>query len=123
MPLLIAAAIVYLVAKFIRTYFATGSRSNLYLIPFSASFSILMLLALHGASIIKIFIILTINYQIAKLCRASKLGPLFTWVFNGGILMANEIYHGYRFGDILPALAFLVCLDYPVRSLFLTILG
>lgn len=108
MPLLTVAAIVYLLAKFIRTYFASNTQNNLYLIPFNVFFAILMLLALHGASILKIFIILTVNYRIAKSCRESKLGPLLTWAFNAAVLLANEIYHGYRFSDILSPLAFLV---------------
>jgi hypothetical protein len=83
--------------------------NKLYLIPFNLVFSALLLIGLHGASSIKILIILTINYVIAKSCKGSKLGPLLTWVFNGAVLFANDRYNGYRFGDLSPALLFLVC--------------
>jgi len=76
--------------------------------PVNLTFSALFLAGLHGTSIIKILLILTVNYTIAKLCRGSRLGPLLTWVFNGLVLFANEWYSGYRFGEILPALHLLV---------------
>ncbi|KAF9007390.1 glycerol transporter [Cyathus striatus] len=56
---------------------------------------------------IKIITILTLNFAIAKLCRGSKVAPLLTWAFNGGILFANETFHGYQFESLSPALAFL----------------
>ena len=77
---------------------------RLHLVPFLLTFSLIMLTALHGTSILKILVILTLNYAIAKFCRGSKLGPILSWVFNGGILFANEWYEGYRFGHIHPAL-------------------
>lgn len=77
----------------------------------SLVFSALFLIGLHGASFIKILIILSINYMIAKVFRGSRWGPTLTWVFNGLVLFANERYAGYRFGDVLPALGFLVSSD------------
>lgn len=108
-PVLSLLAGVYLVIKFIYTRSAISSSHNYsYLVRFNVAFSILMLSALHGTSILKIFVILTINYSVAKYCKGSKLGPLLTWVFNISVLFANERNSGYRFGDILPALEILV---------------
>lgn len=67
-----------------------------------------MLLGLHGTSTLKIFLILTINYAIAKQCRGSKSGPILTWIFNGAVLFMNDRYGGYQFGHMLSALEFLV---------------
>ncbi|KAJ3483605.1 hypothetical protein NLI96_g6202 [Meripilus lineatus] len=82
-------------------------RDNLYLIPFLVTFSVLFLLGLHGTSIIKVFIIISINYSIAKYLGPSKLSPVLTWVFNGAILFANETYSGYKFASIHPSLGLL----------------
>jgi hypothetical protein len=87
--------------------------NRLFLMPVALFFSALFLIGLHGASIIKILVILTINYIVAKSCRGSRWGPTLTWVFNVLVLFANERYNGYRYGEILPALTFLVCPDSP----------
>lgn len=52
--------------------------------------------------------ILTINYGIAKVGKASRLTPVLTWVFNMGVLFANERNEGYRFSSLSPSLEFLV---------------
>lgn len=88
---------------------AAPPQNKLYLIPFNLVFSALMLSGLHGSSCIKILIILTLNYVIAKSCKGSKFGPLLTWVFNGAVLFANDRYNGYRFGDLSSGIQFLVC--------------
>jgi hypothetical protein len=66
-----------------------------------------MVIALHGSSSLKILAIISLNFVIAKRCRASLLGPLLTWLFNGLVLFSNEFYHGYKF-EVLPGLAALV---------------
>ncbi|KAG8969855.1 glycerol transporter [Tulasnella sp. 419] len=76
-------------------------------IPFSLSFSILMLFALHGFSILKILCILSFNYLIGKSLRNTPVAPFATWAFNIAVLFMNEIYDGYRFGDIHGGLEFL----------------
>ncbi|KAF4597198.1 glycerol transporter [Pleurotus pulmonarius] len=107
-PSLSAAALIYLTLKSLYVRVAgTSKPDSTHLIPFNLAFSILMLLALHGSSILKILLILTINFAIAKYCGPSKLAPWLIWTFNGAILLANDRYHGYVFGDILPALSFL----------------
>ncbi|KAH9808610.1 MBOAT, membrane-bound O-acyltransferase family-domain-containing protein [Melampsora americana] len=62
----------------------------------------LILIALHGTSVFKILIIVTINYHLAR--RAPS--PLI-WVFNVGVLFANDYWDGYRYRHFLPFLSFL----------------
>jgi hypothetical protein len=81
----------------------------MYLLPFNFGASIVMLVALHGTSALKIFAILTGNYLISKSCGGSKSGPICSWIFNTVVLFLNDRYSGYRFGDLVSSLAFLVC--------------
>ena len=67
-----------------------------------------MLFGLHGTSAFKVLLILSLNYAIAKTAKGSKFGPIATWIVNAAILFANERYSGYRYGDIFPALGWLV---------------
>ncbi|KAI1418892.1 MBOAT, membrane-bound O-acyltransferase family-domain-containing protein [Xylaria sp. FL1777] len=70
---------------------------------FDFGFAIIYLLALHGVSVVKILAILYLNYQVAtNLPRKSV--PVATWVFNVGILFANELGKGYKFKDIASLL-------------------
>ncbi|KAI1160725.1 MBOAT, membrane-bound O-acyltransferase family-domain-containing protein [Nemania serpens] len=70
---------------------------------FDFGFAIIYLLALHGVSIIKILTILYINYQVAtRLPRKSV--PAVTWVFNVGILFANDLSNGYKFKNLASML-------------------
>ncbi|KAH6901244.1 glycerol transporter [Coprinopsis sp. MPI-PUGE-AT-0042] len=79
----------YLFAKYVRSLFPMDkSRGYTDFIPFNT-----------------LVAILTANYLIAKTWKGSPLTPLLTWVFNGGVLFANEVYHGYRFGHIIPSFA------------------
>ena len=55
---------------------------------------------MHGFNALKIFIILTLNYAIAKNLGGSKILPLATWIFNIGVLFLNEWFDGYRFAHI-----------------------
>lgn len=68
-------------------------------ISFDYAFAILFLVILHGVSAAKVLAILYVNYQLAtKLPR--KNVPAATWIWNIGILFANELCQGYRFGDM-----------------------
>lgn len=85
---------------------------------FSATFSLVLLAALHGSSLPKVLAILWANYRIAMLGGASakKVGgrwrrewtPYATWAFNVAILFANELCEGYHYRAISHALAWLV---------------
>lgn len=78
------------------------------MVPFLLIFSGIMVTALHGTSILKILVIITFNYWIAKLFRDSRLTPILTWIFNGLVLFANETFGGYRFSSLHPSLGSLV---------------
>ncbi|KAG7091135.1 hypothetical protein E1B28_010189 [Marasmius oreades] len=110
-PVLTIVASILFLAKYLwkRAFWTSAhmSRDNLHLLPFNLVFSLLFLAGLHGTSIIKILLILTVNYSLAKACKSSKAGPVLTWAFNGFVLFMNDRYHGYRFGDILPSLEIL----------------
>jgi hypothetical protein len=69
-------------------------------ISFDVPFAIIFLLALHGTSVFKIIAILYINYNIAKRLPRPYV-PAATWLFNIGILFANDLCNGYSFGTIL----------------------
>ncbi|KAJ6539695.1 MBOAT, membrane-bound O-acyltransferase family-domain-containing protein [Mycena capillaripes] len=105
-PLTLAAG-AFLVARFVRTRIHTASPDNMYLLRFNFAASIIMLIALHGTSALKVFAILTGNYLISKSCGASKSGPICSWIFNVAILFLNDRYSGYTFGSLAPSLAYL----------------
>ncbi|KAL2211201.1 putative glycerol: H+ symporter [Sarocladium strictum] len=76
-----------------------GSKRMDQRISFDYTFALIFLVALHGVSAAKVLGILYVNYQIAtKLPRRHV--PVATWVWNVGILFANELCEGYRFGSI-----------------------
>ena len=87
----------------------TRQSNRSHLIPYILIFAVLMLAGLHGTSVFKVFIIVSINYAIAKTTKGSKLNPLLTWVFNGAVLFANEWNEGYRYAVLHPSLEILVC--------------
>ncbi|KAH9991748.1 MBOAT-domain-containing protein [Russula vinacea] len=80
---------------------------NLHRLPFYILFSFVMLSILHGASILKVLCILSLNYVIARATGGTRLAIPATWLFNSGVLLANEWYEGYTFGTLHPGLAFL----------------
>ncbi|EHY57874.1 Membrane-bound O-acyltransferase GUP1 [Exophiala dermatitidis] len=59
---------------------------------------------LNGFSILKILLILYINFKIGT-SLTRYLIPALTWIFNIGILFANELAQGYRFSTLFEALA------------------
>lgn len=63
---------------------------------------------LHGVNSLKIMLILFLNYSVAKNFRGSKLGTVLTWVFNGAVLLGNEVFEGWRLGQWFESLAWLV---------------
>jgi hypothetical protein len=81
---------------------------NMHRIPFYILFSLLLLTILHGASILKVIFILAVNYLLAKATGGTRLAIPATWLFNGGVLLANEWYEGYAFATLHPGFAFLV---------------
>ena len=69
-------------------------------IIFDLVFAFCFLAGVHGTNIIKIFIILALNYTLARSLGGSKIMPLVTWLFNIGVLFLNEWYDGYQFRHI-----------------------
>lgn len=65
-------------------------------VRFDVGFACIYLLALHGSSAFKVLTILYINFSLAKGLPKSYV-PLATWVFNIGILFANELCKGYPY--------------------------
>ena len=72
-------------------------------ILFDVGFSFVFLIALHGFSAAKVLLILYVNYNIATKLKRDHV-PLVTWIFNVGILFANELGEGYHFGSIANAM-------------------
>lgn len=69
-------------------------------ILFDVGFSLLFLVALHGFSAAKVLLILYVNFNIATRLKRNYV-PLVTWVFNIGILFANELGRGYPLSSIV----------------------
>lgn len=61
---------------------------------FDLAFAAVFLLALHGVSAIKVVTILYANFKIAT-ALPRKHVAIATWIFNIGILFANELCRGY----------------------------
>ncbi|KAJ9609206.1 glycerol transporter [Cladophialophora chaetospira] len=59
--------------------------------------------ALNGFSVLKILLILLINYKIGTALPRNAI-PVTTWVFNIGVLFANELAQGYRYSVMSEAL-------------------
>lgn len=68
-------------------------------VTFDIAFSLVFLIALHGFSALKILTILYINHSLATRLKKEYV-PTVTWVFNIGILFANELGKGYPFAII-----------------------
>ncbi|KAL8943822.1 MAG: hypothetical protein Q9216_000815 [Gyalolechia sp. 2 TL-2023] len=68
-------------------------------VRFDVGFACIYLLALHGASSLKILVILYVNYSLAKRLPQPYLPPA-TWVFNIGTLFANELCKGFPYTEI-----------------------
>ncbi|KDQ15838.1 hypothetical protein BOTBODRAFT_107948 [Botryobasidium botryosum FD-172 SS1] len=115
-PALFALATVFLVLGKLHSWIfapkmqSISRRTELFRVSFLAVASVVVVTALHGASVLKIFAILLINYSIAKLSPQSPnsiVGPLLTWAFNMVMLFSNELNDGYKFGRLHSSLAVL----------------
>jgi D-alanyl-lipoteichoic acid acyltransferase DltB (MBOAT superfamily) len=81
-------------------------------------FSVVTLGALHGSSLIKILVIISINYVMTRNLKSMGLAEgvklpllgkvrfdiLLIWIFCLGILFVNEFYDGYSFHSLLSIL-------------------
>jgi hypothetical protein len=66
-------------------------------------FALLFIVVLHGFSALKVLFILYINFNIA-MHLPKKAIPATTWLFNIGVLFANELAHGYRFSQLAESM-------------------
>lgn len=66
---------------------------------FDFAFALLFLVALHGFSAFKVLLILWANYRLGTVLPRRYV-PLATWVFNIGILFANDVCNGYQFRSV-----------------------
>lgn len=79
-------------------------------VTFDMMFSVLFISALHGISALKILLILYINYSFAT--KLPKIYvPAATWIFNVGILFANELFQGYPLASVAELFASSAALD------------
>lgn len=76
-----------------------GSRLN-QRVTFDLYFSLVFIAALHGFSALKVFLILYANFTVATRLPKAYV-PVFTWMFNIGILFANELFKGYPFATLV----------------------
>jgi hypothetical protein len=74
-------------------------------ISYDFPFAIVFMIALHGFSALKVLLILYINYKIAKSFPANRI-PAATWIFNIGVLFANEFGHGYPYASLSRMLGY-----------------
>lgn len=65
-------------------------------VRFDLVFGLMFLIALHGVSAAKVLLLVYVNFQIATALPRPYV-PVTTWIFNIGLLFANELYHGYPF--------------------------
>jgi hypothetical protein len=71
---------------------------------FDFGFALLFMAALHGFSSLKVLLILFINYTIATNIPKRYI-PAATWIFNIGMLFANELCDGYKYANIAEVLS------------------
>ncbi|SPO02285.1 related to glycerol transporter [Cephalotrichum gorgonifer] len=66
---------------------------------FDFAFALCFLVVLHGFSSLKVLLILYANYRLTT-ALPRRYVPVATWVFNVGILFANELCAGYHYKSI-----------------------
>ena len=81
--------------------------NNLHRVPFYLIFLLIMLTILHGASVLKVLVILSANFALAKATGGTRFAVPVTWPFNAGVLLATEWYEGYPFANLHSGFAFL----------------
>jgi hypothetical protein len=72
-------------------------------ISFDVFFAVIFIFALHGFSALKVLLILYVNFKLATQLPKAHV-PTATWIFNVGILFANELCHGYPLADVAALL-------------------
>lgn len=73
-------------------------------LSFDFGFALVFIGALHGVSALKVLLILYINFKLATQLPRTYV-PAATWIFNIGILFANELGRGYHFASIVDLIS------------------
>ncbi|KAF8947381.1 glycerol transporter [Haplosporangium gracile] len=116
LPKLLIVASIYLpLSHLFGSFFVPSKTTNSLKSPqqplvrtyFFLTFSAIYLYFMYGNSILKIMLIVSTNYAIAKLGRNARWMPVATWAFNIAVLFLNEGYKGYNFSDFHEALTWL----------------
>jgi hypothetical protein len=80
-------------------------------IPFklfiSLPFSLIILSAFYGASIMKVIFFNSIAFLISTMLKAHRAAPIVLWTYCISILFLNYYFDGYKFGDISNSLSWL----------------
>lgn len=74
-------------------------------VSYDLIFATIFLIALHGFSALKVFLILYLNYALATTVPRKAI-PITSWFFNIGILFANELNSGYPYSRIAQFVSF-----------------
>ncbi|XP_052204254.1 membrane-bound O-acyltransferase gup1 isoform X2 [Diospyros lotus] len=69
--------------------------------------SLVYLSYLHGACLIFILLIASVNFLLVKIFGRKKYFPFVLWIFNICILICNRVFEGYRFSSFGHHLAYL----------------
>ncbi|KAF9929630.1 glycerol transporter, partial [Linnemannia zychae] len=116
LPKLLIVASIYLPLSHLYSSFFVPSKTTnslkypqqpLFRTYFFLAFSAIYLYFMYGNSILKILLIVSANYAIAKLGNNARWMPIATWTFNVAVLFLNEGYKGYNFSDIHESLTWL----------------
>jgi hypothetical protein len=73
----------------------------------SLPFSLVILTALYGASILKIVFFYGLAFYFIKKLGSSPFAPIILWTYCIVILFLNHLYDGYKFGDMLSFLGWM----------------
>ena len=82
---------------------ATAEARLQHRLAFDFVTGLIYVIALNGTSIFKIILILFVNFRIATALPRHAV-PAATWIFNVGLLFANELGQGYRYSVLGQAL-------------------
>lgn len=69
--------------------------------------SLIYLSYLHGACIVFILSIASVNYLLVKIFAHTKYFSILLWIFNISFLLCNRVYEGYSFSNLGQHLAYL----------------
>ncbi|KAJ2161399.1 glycerol transporter [Coemansia sp. RSA 552] len=107
LPAFASAMFAYVALNRIARYWAAGKRSHgsLPTLWFPCAFATVFVVVLSGASVVFILLLTAGSYALTKAFGGRRWAPLVFWVYNLGMLFANEHFRGYSFAHIAAPLA------------------